>query len=80
MATKRKNSEKKNNSNDDKKFKTDEVLEFITCSVCRDIILPPIMQCTKGHLICIDCKKNVQHVLNVEDEWKILEILLLKKL
>ena len=58
MATKRKNSEEEDNSNDGKKLKTDEVLEFITCSVCREIILPPIMQCTKGHLICIDCKKK----------------------
>ena len=57
MATKRKNSEEDKNP-DGKKLKTDDVLDFITCSVCREIILPPIMQCTKGHLICMDCKKK----------------------
>jgi len=41
-----------------KRVKISEINDFINCVVCNDIILPPILQCSKGHLICSDCKKR----------------------
>lgn len=41
-----------------KKVKSSEINDFINCVVCNEIILPPILQCAKGHLICTDCKKH----------------------
>ena len=54
MSSKRKSDN--NEKEDNKKFKNDEINDFITCNVCREIILPPIMQCIKGHLICNMCR------------------------
>ena len=34
-----------------KRVKISEINDFINCVVCNDIILPPILQCSKGHLI-----------------------------
>ena len=44
--------------NNSKKIKTTDVTDFINCVVCDEIILPPILQCPKGHLICSECKKH----------------------
>jgi hypothetical protein len=41
-----------------KRVKTSEINDFINCVVCNEIILPPILQCSKGHLICSECKKR----------------------
>lgn len=31
--------------------------DFYDCPVCQESILPPILQCTQGHLICLTCFK-----------------------
>ena len=31
------------------------------CPVCLDHITPPIKQCVKGHLVCIDCFPRLHH-------------------
>jgi hypothetical protein len=41
-----------------KRVKTSEINDFINCVVCNEIILPPILQCAEGHLICSECKKH----------------------
>ena len=45
-------------SNNLKKIKKTDINDFINCVVCNEVILPPILQCSKGHLICSDCKKH----------------------
>lgn len=55
--SKRLNSEN-NEPDNSKRIKTSEINDFINCVVCNEIILPPILQCSKGHLICSDCKKH----------------------
>lgn len=32
--------------------------ELILCPECKDLMSPPIYQCSKGHSICGKCKKN----------------------
>lgn len=38
-----------------------EVLSLMECPVCLDHITPPIKQCVKGHLVCIDCFPRLHH-------------------
>lgn len=40
---------------------TKEVLSLVECPVCLDHITPPIKQCVKGHLVCIDCFPRLHH-------------------
>jgi hypothetical protein len=40
---------------------TDSVLTLLECPVCLDHITPPIKQCVKGHLVCIDCFPRLAH-------------------
>ena len=54
--SKRPNSETEDDNS--KRVKTSEINDFINCVVCNEIILPPILQCAKGHLICSECKKH----------------------
>jgi len=54
--SKRSNSETEDENS--KRVKTSDVNDFINCVVCNEIILPPILQCAKGHLICSECKKH----------------------
>ncbi|CAB4061086.1 SIAH1 [Lepeophtheirus salmonis] len=44
------------------------ILSLLECPVCLDHITPPIKQCTKGHLVCIDCFPScitVQHAVAI---------------
>jgi len=34
--------------------------ESLTCPVCFDLIIPPIYQCTEGHLLCSDCLEKLE--------------------
>jgi len=40
---------------------TSEVLGLLECPVCLDHITPPVKQCVKGHLVCIDCFPRLHH-------------------
>jgi len=40
---------------------TNSLLTLLECPVCLDHITPPIKQCTKGHLVCIDCFPRLPH-------------------
>jgi len=40
---------------------TNNLLALLECPVCLDHITPPIKQCTKGHLVCIDCFPRLPH-------------------
>ena len=40
---------------------TKEVLGLLECPVCLDHITPPVKQCVKGHLVCIDCFPRLHH-------------------
>ena len=38
---------------------TKSLLEALECPVCHETILPPIIQCFEGHLICSGCVDNL---------------------
>jgi hypothetical protein len=38
---------------------TKSLLEVLECPVCHETILPPIIQCFEGHLICSGCVDNL---------------------
>ena len=38
---------------------TKSLFEALECPVCRETILPPIIQCFEGHLICSGCFDNL---------------------
>lgn len=40
-------------------FTPDSVDSLFECPVCSDTVLPPILQCRNGHLLCSNCRKNV---------------------
>ena len=40
---------------------TQDLLPLFECPVCYEYILPPISQCTQGHLICSSCKSKVRY-------------------
>ena len=40
---------------------TKDVLSLLECPVCLDHITPPIKQCVKGHLVCVDCFPRLHH-------------------
>ena len=41
-----------------------EVLERdVSCPVCYDVIISPILQCGEGHLICMDCLGHITQPL-----------------
>lgn len=37
----------------------DNLLSLIECPVCFNIILPPIFQCSMGHLLCVTCRAKL---------------------
>lgn len=37
----------------------DSMLSLFECPVCSDSVLPPIVQCRNGHLVCSSCRENV---------------------
>ncbi|KAL1439413.1 hypothetical protein MTO96_010232 [Rhipicephalus appendiculatus] len=37
----------------------DSMLSLFECPVCLDSVLPPIVQCRNGHLVCATCRANV---------------------
>ena len=43
------------------KVDTSDVLSLLECPVCLDHITPPVKQCVKGHLVCIDCFPRLHH-------------------
>jgi len=34
---------------------TDEIRRSLNCTVCFELMLPPIKQCTEGHPVCMSC-------------------------
>jgi hypothetical protein len=36
-----------------------DAIELLTCPICYDYLSAPTIQCTKGHLICSACYKNI---------------------
>lgn len=40
-------------------FAVDSVDSLFECPVCADSVLPPILQCRNGHLLCSNCRENV---------------------
>ncbi len=45
-----------------------DVLETVSCTVCMNVITPPVRQCTMGHLICTTCLKGLG-CLNANESW-----------
>jgi len=37
-----------------------ELAQLFECPVCYDYVLPPIMQCATGHLVCGTCRPKLQ--------------------
>lgn len=37
----------------------EDLTSFFECPVCFDYVLPPIIQCSSGHLICQNCKPKL---------------------
>ncbi|KAL1439412.1 hypothetical protein MTO96_010231 [Rhipicephalus appendiculatus] len=37
----------------------DSMLSLFECPVCSDSVLPPIVQCRNGHLVCATCRENL---------------------
>ncbi|KAH7939996.1 hypothetical protein HPB52_020165 [Rhipicephalus sanguineus] len=35
-----------------------ELQSLLECPVCREVFLPPTLQCWNGHVICSDCRKG----------------------
>lgn len=35
------------------------LLELLECPVCMDIMSPPLLQCTNGHMLCNDCRGKI---------------------
>lgn len=44
---------------DDAAVSEDSMLSLYECPVCMDSVVPPILQCRNGHLLCSSCRKNV---------------------
>ncbi|CAH1153816.1 unnamed protein product [Phaedon cochleariae] len=38
---------------------TDEIAALFECPVCFEVVLPPIMQCQVGHLVCASCRPKL---------------------
>lgn len=38
---------------------TEELAALFECPVCFEIVLPPIMQCQVGHLVCANCRPKL---------------------
>lgn len=34
--------------------------ESLSCPVCLEVMLPPVMQCSRGHAICSDCLEKIR--------------------
>ncbi|XP_074593801.1 E3 ubiquitin-protein ligase SIAH1-like [Brevipalpus obovatus] len=42
-----------------KSQQTNELTSLFECPVCFDYVLPPILQCQNGHLLCSSCRKQL---------------------
>lgn len=40
---------------------SDDVRESISCQVCYNVIAPPVLQCSSGHVICGECVSRLEH-------------------
>ncbi|KAB0346206.1 hypothetical protein FD755_024149 [Muntiacus reevesi] len=38
---------------------TNDLARLFECPVCFDYVLPPILQCHNGHLVCNDCRRKL---------------------
>lgn len=36
-----------------------DLASFFECPVCFDYVLPPILQCQSGHLVCSSCRSKL---------------------
>ena len=42
-----------------------ELAQLFECPVCFDYVLPPIMQCNSGHLVCQNCQPKLTVKFNI---------------
>jgi len=41
------------------KTQTSDLTSLFECPVCFDYVLPPIIQCQNGHLVCSSCRQKI---------------------
>ena len=42
----------------DGKVKYEDMLQLLSCMNCSDMCVPPVTQCRKGHIYCMNCKAS----------------------
>jgi len=47
-----------------------ELAQLFECPVCFDYVLPPIMQCNSGHLVCQNCQPKLTVWLIIIIGWR----------
>lgn len=52
-------SESKNASSSKEQAANEHLLSLFECPICYDNILPPILQCQNGHLVCKSCRTMI---------------------
>ncbi|XP_069675847.1 E3 ubiquitin-protein ligase sina-like [Periplaneta americana] len=45
------------NGNSDEAL-NDALTKLLVCPVCYEYMVPPLMQCRRGHMVCVDCKSS----------------------
>ncbi|XP_008192722.2 uncharacterized protein LOC103312834 [Tribolium castaneum] len=48
---------------------TEAVLKQLECSVCKELMRPPIVQCQSGHSFCSPCKEKVDQCPTCRTKW-----------
>lgn len=43
-----------------KRPRDDSLYSILECPICMEVFTPPVYQCTKGHLICNQCKRQIR--------------------
>lgn len=46
---------------------TKDSANFFECPVCYEYVLPPILQCSNGHLVCSDCRPKLEQCPTCRD-------------
>lgn len=44
---------------DTNKLQNNDLTSLFECPVCFDYVLPPILQCQNGHLVCSSCRQKI---------------------
>ena len=53
------------NNSMEQSAKNRELAQLFECPVCFDYVLPPIMQCNSGHLVCQNCQPKLTVILTL---------------